>query len=97
MLPVQSSPQKYFSFHLAQITSLSAAIPAHTQGAFRDRHERKVGMRWTRTALLTRVLVCGRPSRVVLTPRRRRQVGERDFTDDGDKKADHRGEREISC
>jgi len=32
-------------------------------------------------------LARGRPSRVVLTPRRRRQVGERNFTDDGDKKA----------
>src|ERR1019366_3285649 len=30
---------------------------------------------------------CGRRSRVVLTPRRRRQVGERNFTDDGDKQA----------
>src|SRR6202043_4184163 len=32
-------------------------------------------------------LARGRRSRVVLTPRRRRQVGERDFTGDGDKKA----------
>src|ERR1700726_4330466 len=32
-------------------------------------------------------LARGRRSRVVLTPRRRRQVGERDFTSDGDKKA----------
>src|ERR1700728_2498597 len=34
MLPVQSSSQKYFRSHLAQITSLSAAIPAHTEGRF---------------------------------------------------------------
>ena len=34
-----------------------------------------------------RRLARGRRSRVVLTPRRRRQVGERNFTDDGDKKA----------
>jgi hypothetical protein len=47
MLPVQPTSQKYFCSHLAQITSLSAAIPAHTQGAFRDRHERRAGMRWT--------------------------------------------------
>jgi hypothetical protein len=33
------------------------------------------GMRWTRVALLTRALACGRRSRVVLTSRRRRQVG----------------------
>src|SRR5277367_3520678 len=44
-------------------------------------------MRWTRAALLTRALACGRRSRVVLTPRRWRQVGERNFTGDGDNKA----------
>jgi hypothetical protein len=62
-------------------------IPAHTKGAFRDRHGRRVGMRWTRVALLTRAHPCGRRSRVVLTPRRWRQVGERNFTDDGGKQA----------
>jgi hypothetical protein len=36
--------------------------------AFRDRHERRAGMRWTRVVLLTRALSCGRRSRVVLTP-----------------------------
>jgi hypothetical protein len=35
-------------------------IPAHTTGAFRDRHERRAGMRWTRVVLLTRALSCGR-------------------------------------
>jgi hypothetical protein len=45
------------------------------------------GMRWTQAALLTRALACGRRSRVVLTPRRRRQVSGRTFADDGDKKA----------
>jgi hypothetical protein len=64
-----------------------ARVPAHTQGAFRDRHERKVGMRWTRAALLTRALICGRRSRVVLTPRRRRQVSQKCLRGDGDKKA----------
>ena len=65
-------------------------IPRHPgphKGAFRDRHERRVGMRWTRVALLTRAQSCGRRSRVVLTPRRWRQVGERDFAGDGDNKA----------
>src|SRR3984957_11289669 len=62
-------------------------IPAHTQGAFRDRHERRVGMRWTRVALLTRALSCGRRSRVVLTPRRWRQVGGGNSTGEGGKKA----------
>src|ERR1700734_71407 len=77
MLPVQSPWQKYSGSLLTQITSPPLAIPAHTQGAFRDRHERKVGMRWTRAALLTRALICGRRSRVVLTPRRWRQVLEK--------------------
>src|ERR1700691_4875407 len=44
-------------------------------------------MRWTRAVLLTRAPTCGRRSRVVLTPRRWRQVGESDFTGDGGKKA----------
>ena len=30
--------------------------PGPHRGAFRDRHERRVGMRWTRAALLTRAL-----------------------------------------
>jgi hypothetical protein len=34
MLPVQPTSQKYFCSHLAQITSLSAAIPAHPKGRF---------------------------------------------------------------
>jgi hypothetical protein len=62
-------------------------IPARYRGAFRDRHERRVGMRWTQVALLTRAQSCGRRSRVVLTPRRWRQVGERNFTNDGGKQA----------
>jgi hypothetical protein len=61
--------------------------PGPHRGAFRDRHGRRAGMRWTRTALLTRVLVCGRQSRVVLTPRRRRQVSQKCLRGDGDKKA----------
>jgi hypothetical protein len=44
-------------------------------------------MRWTRVALLTRALSCGRRSRVVLTPRRRRQVSQKCLRGDGDKKA----------
>jgi hypothetical protein len=38
-------------------------------------------------ARLTSVPACGRRSRVVLTPRRWRQVGERDFAGDGGKQA----------
>src|SRR6202035_5891961 len=51
--------------------------PASTRGAFRDRHGR-----WVRDAVdadsaLTKALICGRQSRVVLTPRRWRQVLEK--------------------
>jgi hypothetical protein len=41
--PVQPHLQKYFCFRLTQITSASPAIPAHTKGAFRDRHGRRAG------------------------------------------------------
>jgi hypothetical protein len=51
--------------------------PGPYKGAFRDRHERRVGMRWTRVAPKTRAQSCGRRSRVVLTPRRWRQVLEK--------------------
>jgi hypothetical protein len=44
-------------------------------------------MRWTRWVLLTRAPDRGRRSRVVLTPRRWRQVGGKFSADDGDKKA----------
>src|ERR1700727_3420523 len=63
--------------------------PGPHKGAFRDRHERKAGMRWTRVALLTRAHSCGRRSRVVPTPRRWRQVGDdaSHHADDGGKQA----------
>jgi hypothetical protein len=84
---VQSLTQKYSGSLLTQITSTSLAVPAQHKGAFRDRHERRVGMRWTRAARLTSVPACGRRSRVVLTPRRWRQAGERNFAGNGGKKA----------
>jgi hypothetical protein len=65
-------------------------IPRHPvphRGAFRDRHGRRHGMRWTWGAHLTRAYPCGRRSRVVLTPRRWRQVGGGNSTGDGGKKA----------
>ena len=62
--------------------------PASSRGAFRDRHGRRGGMRWTRAALLTRALLCGRRSRVVLMPRRWHQVCGTQFPrNDGGKKA----------
>jgi hypothetical protein len=89
MLPVQSSLQKYFRSLLTQITCISLAIPAHTKGRFAIVTNVGLGMRWTRAALLTRALPCGRRSRVVLTPRRWRQVGDDALhhADDGGKQA----------
>src|SRR5665213_638862 len=40
--------QKIFPFPSDPNHFYIARIPAHTKGAFRDRHERRVGMRWTR-------------------------------------------------
>jgi hypothetical protein len=88
MLPVQSPSAKIFLF---PSDANHLHIPRHPgphKGAFRDRHGRKVGMRWTQAALLTRALTCGRRSRVVLTPRRWRQVlSEAIRKSDGGKKA----------
>jgi len=86
MLPVQSSLQKYSDSILTQITSITLAVSSHIRGVSRSSRTRG-GMRWTRAALLTSALTCGRRSRVVLTSRRWRQVGERDFTGDGGKQA----------
>jgi hypothetical protein len=55
-LPVESLSQKYSGSLLTQITFISFASWPDTKGAFRDRHERRAGMRWTRGALLTRAL-----------------------------------------
>ena len=49
-------------------------------------------MRWTQAVLLTRARTCGRRSRVVLTPRRWRQVSRRYLRGDGGKKARLTGE-----
>jgi hypothetical protein len=54
-------------------------------------------MRWPLDALETRALSCGRQNRVVLTPRRWRQVGENKFSlATVTKKPDRRGEYDIS-
>ena len=71
----------------------SAAPPASTasrptrKGRFAIITDAGCGMRWTQGALLTRALACGRRSRVVLTPRRRRQARGGNSAGDGDKKA----------
>src|ERR1700676_5301566 len=57
MLPVQSPSAKIFPFPSNPNHLHVCRIPAHTTGAFRDRHERKVRMRWTRAAPKTRALL----------------------------------------
>ena len=57
-----------------QISHIYSAVSPHSRGVSRSSRTRG-GMRWTRAALLTRALACGRRSRVVPTPRRWRQVG----------------------
>src|ERR1700729_1509981 len=54
---VESPSKKYSDSLQTQITFISFASRPDTKGAFRDRHERWVGMRWTRVALLTRALI----------------------------------------
>src|SRR3984957_1991268 len=70
---------------------ITFAIPAHTEGRFAivTNVGQGQGMRWTRAAPKTRALACGRRSRVVLTPRRWRQVGDdaSHHADDGGKQA----------
>src|ERR1700738_2772263 len=60
--------------------------PAPQRGGSRSSPTRG-GTRWARAALKTRALTCGRRSRVVLTPRRWRQVRGGDSADDGGKQA----------
>jgi hypothetical protein len=92
--PVQSLLKKYSSFP-KQRSILYLAPSRPTEGRWPSSLTRG-GMRWTRAALLTRARACGRQSRVVLTPRRWRQVrgGIRETTET--KEPELRGEHEIS-
>src|SRR3954469_2592783 len=94
-LPVQPHFEKYFSFLATQITTVVRAVSSHQRGVSRSSRTRG-GMRWTPMVLLTNSAEGGRRSRVVLTPRRWRQVC-------GDKpqatvttKPDHRGATVLS-
>jgi hypothetical protein len=87
MLPVQSPSAKIFPFPSDPNHLHIASIPAHTKGRFAIVTDVGQGMRWTQAALLTRAPPCGRRSRVVLTPRRWRQVSRKYPRGDGDKKA----------
>src|SRR5512140_927752 len=67
--PVQPPLQKYSGFPNRQITSISPAIPSHSEGSFAivtDAGRDAVDA----LALLTNSAGCGRRSRVVLMPRR---------------------------
>jgi len=66
---------------------LQRAIPSRLRGRIAIVTDVGYGMRWTRQCQKTNDVARGRRSRVVLTPRRWRQVGGRDFTGDGDNKA----------
>src|SRR6266852_2104644 len=74
---VQSRLQRYFRSRLTQITSRTSDVSFPLEGRFAIVTDVGNGMRWTQAALLTRARTCGRRSRVVLTPRRRRQVSRR--------------------
>ncbi len=70
---VQPLSQKYFCFSESTNQSIFAASRATKRGASRSSRTRR-GLRWPPNAPETRAAGSGRPSRVVLTPRRRRQV-----------------------
>ena len=86
-LHVQPHFQKYSHSLPAQITCISPAIPSRTEGRFAIVTDVGHGMRWTWAAHLTRALIRGRRSRVVLTPRRWRQVDRSHSVGDGGKQA----------
>jgi hypothetical protein len=65
---------------------ICTAVPSH-RGATRDRHGRGTGCGGRGRRQRRERLIRGRRSRVVLTPRRWRQVGGSNSADDGDKKA----------
>jgi hypothetical protein len=95
ILPVQSLPKKYFHFLPTQITGISHAVPPFSQGRFaivtdvrRDAVDAECADDERHSS--------GRQRRVVLTPRRWRQVGGSNSAGDGGKKADRRGEHGIS-
>ena len=87
LIAVQLRFQKYSASRFGQINSRSVAVPFSQRGALRGRHER-----WARDAVDARARLTirafrGRRSRVVLTPRRWRQVSEKYLAGDGGKKS----------
>jgi hypothetical protein len=84
-VPVQPHLQKYIPSRFPQIKSITRAVSSQARGD-RDRHERGAGC-GGRGGAADEQHGSGRRSRVVLTPRRWRQVGGKYPADDGDKKA----------
>jgi hypothetical protein len=84
--PVQPHAQKYFASVVGQIISTSSPVSRSQEGRLAIVTDVGRGMRWTqRRARRTRQ--CGWRSRVVLTPRRWRQVARKCPRGDGDNKA----------
>ena len=95
---VQPCLQKYFRSLPTQISCISLAIPAHTQGAFRDRHERRArdamdaGGAADESAYLRTAKSCG-PDAPTLASSFAEATPRATVAN----KPGHRGEREISC
>ncbi len=93
---VQPLLKKYSDFQNSQISPYLAPSRAHKRGASRSSRTLGAGCGGRGSACDERH-GCGRRSRVVLTPRRWRQVGEKHFPPATvTKKPDHRGELEVS-
>src|SRR4029077_18970571 len=75
-ITVQPFGKKYFAFPVGQIKFTTRVIPPRSEGRTR-RHERWVRDAMDAAAAQDERSYCGRRSRVVLTPRRWRQVLEK--------------------
>jgi hypothetical protein len=84
--PLSSLLFKKIPFRAYPKSNLELPRPVPQRGGSRSSRTRD-GMRWTRTALQTSGARGGRRSRVVLTPRRWRQVGGGNSVSDGGKQA----------
>ena len=91
--PVQPLCEKFSAFPVGQITFINSPRPASTRGAYASSRTWG-GMRWTRAAHGRMRLTRGRRSRVVLTPRRWRQVRGKTPRAMVANKPGHQGERE---
>jgi hypothetical protein len=88
---VQPSYQKFFAFPFGRNTSTRSTHPTPQRGVSRSSRTRG-GMRWTWAARRRTRPPRGRRSRMVLTPRRWRQVGGSVSAGDGGNKARLTGE-----